>query len=108
MKLIKQSRRNQRGAALVEYGLIVAGVALVAIVAVSVFGRKTAGMIGASAHAIPGTDAADNGPVGVGHLVQVTGGNGANITIDPNQVGQTTTGSSLGVNSDSWIVDPNN
>lgn len=106
MKVIHNARKSKRGAALVEYGLIVAGVALVAAVAVSVFGHKTAGMIAASAHVLPGTSAADNGSIGVGHVVAVTpGGPGTTISMDPS-VGTTTMGDALGVTSDTWVQDP--
>lgn len=70
MKVNQQTRRGQRGAALVEYGLIVAGVALVAAAAVSIFGTKTAGMIGASAAILPGAQAEDNGAIAVGKLIE--------------------------------------
>jgi Flp pilus assembly pilin Flp len=106
MKLIHNTRKAKRGAALVEYGLIVAGVALVAAVAVSVFGSKTAGMIAASAHVLPGTNQDDNGPIGVGHVVKTTGGNGALITADANELGNTSMGDALGVDSDTWVQDP--
>jgi pilus assembly protein Flp/PilA len=82
MKVIKNTRRNQRGAALVEYGLIVAGVALVAAAAVSVFGHKTASMMAASAAILPGAQAADNGPIAAGQIVD-TSTQGGSITINP-------------------------
>ena len=83
MKVIKNTRRNQRGAALVEYGLIVAGVALVAAAAVSVFGHKTASMMAASASILPGAQQADNGPVAAGHILDTTSGQNGPITINP-------------------------
>jgi Flp pilus assembly pilin Flp len=108
MKVIHNTRKAKRGAALVEYGLIVAGVALVAAVAVSVFGSKTAGMIAASAHVLPGTNQSDNGPIGVGHIVKTQGGNGSVITADEAALtaGTTSMGDALGVDSDTWVQDP--
>ena len=70
MKIQKLGQNRKRGAALVEYGLIIAGVALVAAAAVSIFGTKTAGMIGASAAILPGAHATDNGAIETGHLIQ--------------------------------------
>jgi Flp pilus assembly pilin Flp len=105
MKLINKSRRTKRGAALVEYGLIVAGVALVAAVAVSIFGSKTAGMIAASAHVLPGTNAADNGTIEVGHVIKTTDGQNGNIGMT-DDVGSNTMGQTLGTNSDTWVIDP--
>ena len=109
MKLINKSRRTKRGAALVEYGLIVAGVALVAAVAVSVFGSKTAGMIAASAHVLPGTNPNDNGNIDVGHVVATEGGNGSEIKINQaaQAAGDTTMGNAIGVDSTGWVIDPN-
>lgn len=69
MKTFHKARSAKRGAALVEYGLIVAGVALVCIVAVSVFGEKTGQVIAASASILPGAQDEDNGAIEVGHIV---------------------------------------
>ena len=82
MKLIKQTRRSKRGAALVEYGLIVAGVALVAAAAVSIFGTKTAGMIGASAAILPGANSADNGAIETGKIIATQQDGNGNIQVD--------------------------
>jgi len=94
MKLIQQSRRQKRGAALVEYGLIVAGVALVAAAAVSVFGHKTAGMIGASAALLPGTTEQENGAIAVGEIID-THKVGNKIELDT--TGENSIGQNLGL-----------
>ncbi len=104
MKLIKQTRRSKRGAALVEYGLIVAGVALVAAAAVSIFGTKTAGMIGASAAVLPGANANDNGAIQTGKLIQ-TVDNGNGQTVDTTTLNNTM-GDNLGVSTDDMITQP--
>lgn len=105
MKLIKQTRRSKRGAALVEYGLIVAGVALVAAAAVSIFGTKTAGMIGASAAILPGANAGDNGAIETGRVIKTTDGTSGPIGIADDA--QThTLGDNLGVPTDDLITDP--
>lgn len=104
MKLFKQTRRSKRGAALVEYGLIVAGVALVAAAAVSIFGTKTAGMIGASAAVLPGSQASDNGPIQTGKLIQ-TVDNGDGQEIDTGNL-DNTLGENLGVDTDEMITQP--
>ena len=79
--------RNRKGQGLVEYAMLIAGVALVAIVGVSLFGEKTGGMISAVATVLPGADADDNGPIGQGHLIETTGIGGGNSQIQLN-VGQ--------------------
>lgn len=67
---IRTRSQRRRGAALVEYGLIVAGVALVSAAALAVFGHKTSDLIGASATVIPGSHADDNGPIISGKLIE--------------------------------------
>jgi pilus assembly protein Flp/PilA len=107
MKLIQQSRRQKRGAALVEYGLIVAGVALVAAAAVSVFGHKTASMIGASAAILPGAQAQDNGTIAAGRIMDTVNTGGV-ITISPGN--NNNLGNNLGLTQtqiDQLVKDPN-
>jgi hypothetical protein len=48
---------------LVEYSLLLAGVTLVCVVAVSMLGHKTADMIGVMAAVLPGAHADDNKPI---------------------------------------------
>jgi Flp pilus assembly pilin Flp len=69
---------------LVEYGLIVAGVALVCAAAISVFGHKTGSMLAASAAILPGATPADTGPIAAGHIMDTTTGPNGSITINPN------------------------
>lgn len=67
-------RRRQKGAALVEYGLLVAGVALVAAAAVSIFGTKTSDLFASVAAVLPGQNALINGPVESGRILEITDG----------------------------------
>ncbi|HKK50863.1 MAG TPA: hypothetical protein VKA74_04715, partial [Myxococcota bacterium] len=69
---IRESRksRRQRGAALAEYGLLLAGLALSSMVAVSVLGGKVGGMIASVATLLPGASAEENAPVQVGKLIE--------------------------------------
>lgn len=83
MKLLKQLLRNKKGAALVEYGLLVAGVALVTAAAVSIFGHKTNDLLATTAGILPGVNAADNGPIASGRLIETAENNQY-----PNQLGQ--------------------
>lgn len=77
-----QSRR--RGAALVEYGLLVAGVALISSAAVSIFGHKTNDLLAATASILPGAHADDNGPIFSGKIIETTGPGGptGGISVD--------------------------
>jgi Flp pilus assembly pilin Flp len=109
MKLMQHTRRqSKRGAALVEYALIVGGVALVAAAAVSIFGHKTASMIGATASVLPGAQAADNGAISAGRVMD-TVNNGGVITIQPGT--NNNLGNNLGLSQtqiDNLVKDPNN
>lgn len=78
MQVIRVNRKK-RGAALVEYGLLVAGVALVTAVAISIFGHKVNDMVGTAAAVLPSSDAADTGAITGGRVVETTGGDGEAI-----------------------------
>ncbi|PQO38039.1 Flp family type IVb pilin [Blastopirellula marina] len=66
--------RNRKGQGLVEYGLIIAGVALICAAAVSVFGHKTSDLISAVATILPGAHTDDNAPITSGKLIETTAG----------------------------------
>lgn len=75
---------NKKGQGLVEYGLIIAGVALICAVSVSIFGHKTSDLISAVATVIPGAHEDDNGPITSGKLIETTvpGGSGSGDGIE--------------------------
>jgi Flp pilus assembly pilin Flp len=103
MKIRKLTRRDKRGAALVEYGLIVAGVALVAAAAVSIFGHKTAGMIGVAGSILPGAQAGDNGAIVTGRVIQtVETEDGINIDVNA----ENSMSANLGIDTENLVNDP--
>ncbi len=107
MKTLKQNRNQKRGAALVEYGLIVAGVALVAAAAVSIFGSKTGGMIAASARVMPGANAEDNKLINVGHAINVKDDGNGNLGVDGTNLDKTL-GENMGLDGSTELIhDPN-
>ena len=75
--------RNRKGQGLVEYALIIAGVALIAAAAISVFGHKVTDLIAATAVILPGAHPDDNAAIQSGHLIETgqVGTNGA-ISVD--------------------------
>ena len=107
-KVVQRLRRNETGAALVEYALIVAGVALIGAAAVSLFGHKVTDMLGTATAVIPGAHADDNAPIVSGKTIETStntpgfdGGNSATgIGLDVNAItqsnGQTRLGDSVG------------
>jgi Flp pilus assembly pilin Flp len=62
--------RNRKGQGLVEYALIIAGVALIGIVGITMFGHKVADLIGTVAMILPGAHTDDNAPIVAGHLIE--------------------------------------
>jgi len=90
---------NKKGQGLVEYGLIIAGVALICAAAVSVFGHKTSDLIAAVATILPGAHADDNGPMTSGKLIETTAGTlAAPITLDAGTIVTNTNTPRLGNN----------
>jgi len=71
---------------LVEYGLIIAGVALICAAAVSVFGHKTSDLIAAVATVLPGAHADDNGALVSGKLIETELGAGDAIELDLSEI----------------------
>ena len=61
---------NKKGQGLVEYGLIIAGVALICAAAISVLGHKTSDLIAAVATIIPGAHDDDNDAIASGKLIE--------------------------------------
>src|SRR5438132_9617283 len=94
LKLVRRLSRNQQGAALVEYALIVAGVALIAAATVSVFGHKTNDMLATAAAVLPGAHAEDNAPIVSGKIIETSpnapgmdqGNNATGIGLDVNAI----------------------
>jgi Flp pilus assembly pilin Flp len=60
----------KKGQGLVEYALLLAGVALVAAAAVVIFGSKTSDMISAMATILPGAHNVDNQPIISGQIIE--------------------------------------
>ena len=81
MKTLKnRNRRREGGAALAEYGLLVAGITMVSLAAVTVLGSKVGGLLGSVAFLLPGAWAEQNAPVQVGQLIETR-------TVDANDDG---------------------
>ena len=70
--MLRKMFRNKKGQGLVEYGLIIAGVALICAAAISMFGHKTNDLIAAVAAVLPGAHSDDNAPIVSGKLIETT------------------------------------
>ncbi len=66
------SFKNRRGQGLVEYIIIVAAVAMISLVAVSVFGHKVADQYAIGAGMLPGAHDEDNLPIATGSFAGTT------------------------------------
>ena len=80
--MLRKLFRNKKGQGLVEYGLIIAGVALIAAASISVFGHKVTDLISATATVLPGAHADDNGPIVSGKLIETTGADTGAISVN--------------------------
>jgi Flp pilus assembly pilin Flp len=101
--------RERKGAALVEYALLVAGVALIGLVAVALLGHKTNDLIGATAATLPGAHVDDNGPIMAGKLVEtVQDPSTGAITLDVNKVraGGERMKNNTGIDAEKLFIEP--
>lgn len=80
--LVRSKSKKRKGAALVEYALLIAGVALISAAAISIFGHKTSDLVTAVATIIPGAHGDDNGPMTSGKLIETTGADDGPIALD--------------------------
>ena len=97
--------RSQAGAALVEYSLLVAGIALIGAASVALFGHQTTDMMAAMAAVMPGAHADDNGPIVSGKIIETStdgGPDGNAIALDIGAIvgnsGTARLGNNLGTN----------
>ena len=84
--MIRKLLRNKKGQGLVEYGLIIAGVALISAAAVSIFGHKVSDLIAATAAVLPGAHEDDNDGILSGKLIETkndgaAGGDGIELDL---------------------------
>jgi pilus assembly protein Flp/PilA len=73
------SFKNRRGQGLVEYIIIVASVAMISLVAVSVFGHKVADQYAIGAGMLPGAHSADNQAIATGFFAGTTADASGNV-----------------------------
>ena len=79
-KFFQRLVRKQEGAAMVEYALLIAGVALIGAASVSTFGHKTNDMIAMTAGVLPGAHFDDNNPIASGKIIETFGAPNAGST----------------------------
>lgn len=82
--MLRNRNQKRKGQGLVEYALIVAAVALTCIVAITMFGHKTADVIAIMAGVLPGAHAEDNAPINTEGVIATTTDTDGNIVLDTN------------------------
>lgn len=93
----RRALREQKGAVLVEYSVLVAGIALVALAAVAILGHKTTDLISSVAAILPGAHADDNNPLRSGKFIETAVQDGA-IAVDSAAIVAASDTSRLAVN----------
>src|SRR5262245_52609327 len=95
-KLVRRFLSDNKGGPLVEYALIVAGVALIGAASLSVFGHKVTDLVATSAAVVPGAHADDNAPIVAGRTIETStntpgfdnGNSATGIGLDVNAITQ--------------------
>jgi len=109
VRTLRRMLADRRGAALAEYGLLVAGITLVSLVAVSLLGSKVGGLVGSVASMLPSAYAEQNAPVAVGQLIEtrtrdLNGDGNLEVTLDA--AGIADEGQGTGRMGDGLGIDP--
>jgi pilus assembly protein Flp/PilA len=72
-KLLKKFIKDRKGQGLLEYAFLIAGIAFIALVAISVFGHKVADQYAIAAGMLPGGHTEDNLPIATTEWLETTG-----------------------------------
>ncbi|QDU16189.1 hypothetical protein CA11_40180 [Gimesia maris] len=103
LKHFRKTLRSKAGQGLVEYGILVGGVALVTLAAVAILGHKTNDLVATVAAVIPCAHEDDTGPIVSGKLVATTS-NGSGLVLDVSNPGSFS--SNLGITGvDALVVE---
>ena len=86
MPFIRKLIRNKKGAAMVEYALLVTGIAVVAVAAVSILGHKTSDLIAIAAAIIPGVNIDDNDEIVSGALIETAPNAAGALAVDVDEI----------------------
>jgi Flp pilus assembly pilin Flp len=68
--------RDRKGQGLVEYALLLVGIAVVSLAAISELGHKTSDLMGTAAVLLPGAHFDDNNTIASGHLIETDAAGG--------------------------------
>ena len=97
--MLRKFFTNKKGQGLVEYGLIIAGVALISAAAISIFGHKTSDLISAVATVLPGAHDDDNAPIVSGALIETGANANGDLALDAAGILAASASDRLGANT---------
>jgi hypothetical protein len=109
--MMRSAKRPHKGQALVEYAILLCGIALISLAAVALIGGKTSDLLGTMAVFLPSAHADDNGPIFNGKLIELTKNTNGAIVVDVSSAtGVTQAGprlaNTLGVDLSNVIIEP--
>ncbi|QDT35405.1 class III signal peptide-containing protein [Thalassoglobus polymorphus] len=87
LRKLRNILKGTKGQGLVEYGILVGGVALACLAAVAILGHKSNDLIATVAGALPGAHDDDNGSIVSGKLVNTTQDSNGVIYLDADTPG---------------------
>ena len=87
LKKLRNVLKSRKGQGMVEYGILVGGIALVCLVAVAILGHKSNDLLSATAASLPGAHADDNGGIVSGKLVNTQQDTNGVVYLDPTSPG---------------------
>jgi len=82
LQKLRRILKGKKGQGIVEYGILVGGVALVALASVAILGHKTTDLVATVAGALPGAHTDDNAPIVSGKIVKTTQNASGAIVLD--------------------------
>jgi Flp pilus assembly pilin Flp len=99
--MLRKLFRDRKGQGLVEYALLLVGIAVISLAAINEVGHKTSDLMGTAAVLLPGAHTDDNNTIASGHLIETdaSGGlNGSSIEVSTQQINVDAGTDRLGVN----------
>jgi Flp pilus assembly pilin Flp len=78
---------KRKGAAMVEYAILVGAVALVGILGMSVLGRKATDIVGTLAVVLPGAQLTEDRKIHNAQLIEITNGVDDSYRVDASRIG---------------------
>ena len=84
--MIRRVLKKKKGQGFVEYALLVAGVALVGAIGVTILGEKTNEILSGVAVTLPGVNSVNNAPIVAGALLEYDANGNGDLVIDFEQI----------------------